>query len=237
MGMIALLFLFGSIARAADLVTINATDRGWYYHGDSDAGYHTPDVQSYLTGRLTGSETAEYRSFFVFDLTSVAGKVKSATLVLNGCDIVGGGTYNLYDFGPSILISTLRAEASNRGDIFADLGSGTSYGSFSFLESDAYLEKQIPLSAAFISAANSASGLFAIGGAVTNLSSPPSPPATPPDQYLFGYSEETQMSASRLIVETLPVPEPGSLVLVLTSAACLVAVTGRRTRRRVCGSR
>ncbi len=208
LGAAALLLLFAGIARA-ETVTLADVDKGYY----TDAGDHGSFNENYLVGRLSGSD---FRNFFVFDLTDIVDQITSAKLVVNTTEVTGGGgTYEL--FSVETVVSELTKDGFGLTDIFDDLGEGSPYGSrgISNLEHDTDIE--ISLSANFLSAANSASGLFAIGGALSPLTADP--------QYVFGYGEP----AVQLIVE---IPEPGTIVLLLTGVAAMFAFTrGRRMRR------
>ncbi|MEP6635999.1 MAG: hypothetical protein ABJB97_04680, partial [Acidobacteriota bacterium] len=63
----------GSV-RADTTVTLNAIDSGWYLPG----GQHDAANDNYIAGVVGGS--GELRNFFVFDLSSVRGQIKGASL-------------------------------------------------------------------------------------------------------------------------------------------------------------
>ncbi|MCD4727115.1 MAG: PEP-CTERM sorting domain-containing protein [Pirellulales bacterium] len=221
LGAVALLLLLVGIAQA-ETVTLDASDRGWYLQDNSDTGHHDPDVHNYMVGRYTATLTSEFRNFYVFDLTDITDNITSATLKVNVLGITGSETYELYHVETSV--GDLTAGGSNLGDIFADLGSGTAYGSREILYSEADTYVEISLDADFLSDANDASGMFAIGGALTTLDTGTA------DEYVFGYYGERSLSYSQLVVETIP--EPGTIVLLLTGVAAMFAFTrGRRMRR------
>jgi hypothetical protein len=217
---VGLVLFWGGIA-CADV--INVMDRGWYLNDGIDLGYHDPsvDLKSYFAGEASG----EYRDFFVFDLTGVTNPVVGATLELNTFEVAGtniAGTnqtypvYKLYDVGTAI--STLTAAQTGQSGIFADLGGGTVYGSIDTKNVQSNTTITIPLTSA-LSAINAArGGQFAIGGTLTNTSTDP--------QYLFGFSDSTDLSNSRLILVT--VPEPGSFVLALLGVASAFVWMRRR---------
>ena len=207
LGAAALSLLLGSIARA-ETVTLVDTDKGWY----SDAGDHDSFNESYLVGRDSG----DFRNFFVFDLTDIVDQITSAKLMVNTIEVTGGGgTYKLFSVETDV--GELTEDGFGLTEIFDDLGEGSLYGSREISDSEHDTDIDIPLGADFLSAANSASGLFAIGGALSPLTADP--------QYVFGYGEpDVQL--------VLTIPEPGTVVLLLTGAAAMFAFTrGRRMRR------
>ncbi|MCE5269271.1 MAG: hypothetical protein LLG00_15445 [Planctomycetaceae bacterium] len=214
-------FLAMAGAVRAETITLDAVARGWYRSGGGDSGYCSSTSANYMAGRLTSDCTAEYRNFFVFDLTSLAGTISGATLRLNTLGVQGSGeTYSLYDATTPVM--TLTAGGSGQSEIFADLGTGTVYGSCSIQasEHDSYVE--IPLSVEFVSAANMANDWFAIGGTLTL-------PQGTSDLYVFGYPGEKPLNFTQLVVTT--VPEPGMLALGLSSVVCLLGSVCYRRRR------
>jgi hypothetical protein len=199
--LVVLWLLFAAVCQAAT-VTLDPADRGWYMKSNSDSGQHDPTKHNYLVGIYTGDYAAQFRNFFVFDLTGVAGRVIGAELVVNTLEIVGGDqTYGLYDVATPV--ASLTAGGSNQDAIFTDLGNGAIYGSQIIPQSlsDPTLafnrRVEIPLNAAFVSAANAAGGLFAIGGALMLNQGPAG------DRYVFGYGDVAPPSCSQLIVETM----------------------------------
>ncbi len=220
LGAAALSLLLGSIAQA-ETITLDASDRGWYNKDASGSYYHDPDSHNYMVGRYS---EMEFRNFYVFDLTDIVDQITSATLRVNVLGITEGSeTYELYHVETSV--GDLTSGISDLGAIFDDLGSGTAYGSREILSSEANTYIEISLDADFLSDANDASGLFAIGGALTTLV-----PDSSDDEYVFGYHLERALNYSQLVVETIP--EPGTIVLLLTGATAMFAFTrGRRTRR------
>lgn len=220
---VGLWLLLGGIAQAEPL-TLDAADRGYYRQNDYDSGYHNSGQQSYLAGRLDmGDYANEYRNFFVFDLTGLAGNITSAILRVNVLDIVGGDeTYELYHVETDIL--TLTTSGSNKSEVYTDLGDGTVYGNRLVLASEANTFIDIALTPECVSDANATSDplyQFAIGGAITSLL-----PGSLTDEYVFGSGFEVPLAYTQLIVEV--VPEPGTLVLALTGAAFVFAGIRRR---------
>lgn len=208
-------------------VTLVATDSGFY----SQAGLHTPANQNYLTG-LFGDER---RSFFVFDLSSVSGTVNSARLRLYNPQVnqlLGyvspdpTETLNIYDVAASAAAVT-GGTAGVGG--FADLGSGTLFGSRSVSAADNGTVVEIILNASAVAALDSSSGLFLFGGALGTLSGAA-------NEYVFGFSTVSFVpdDVRELVLEVTPdqgtlVPEPSTIqVAVLALLARRAAGLGRR---------
>lgn len=135
---------------------------------------------------IVGSFGDHWNNFFAFDLSSVTGTVLSADLQLKrefGSGTAGFGPiidvlYTLFDVSTSAA-DLLNKDASPNATIWADLGSGTSYGSFVETTGGAPTDVvSYGLNAAGLAALQGALGseFFAIGG---TLSEAPVPePAT-----------------------------------------------------------
>ncbi len=106
--------------------TIAASDRGWY----TNVGNHTNTNQNTLTGQ-SGSST--YRSFFTFNLTTLANMtVESAVLRLELEGYSSGSaseSFSVYDVSTNV--TTLTATNTGQTGIYSDLGGGTFYGNYS----------------------------------------------------------------------------------------------------------
>lgn len=207
----------------ADTVTVSATDAGIY----SSSGFSSAINTSYFVGRssTTGNET---RNFFVFDLTAIPLGTTSATLqILNPAGgFVGtdaSNTVTFYDVVTPVATLTAGSAAGATGQaIFADLGTGLSYGSLSVTPADNGTLLSIQLNAAAIAAINAArGGLFAIGGALTTLS------ATGADGLFSGSGIGSNTQAVRLIVSNdapaAAIPEPTTMLLLGTGLAGMYA--------------
>lgn len=203
-------------------VTVNATDSGWY----SEFGFHDASNTNYITG-FTGSQVT--RSFFVFDLSSISGLIVSATLRLpNFQSLSPDATETFAMFDVSTALATLTAGGSGLTGIFADLGTGTSYGSGPTPGGVTLGTTQdFGLNADGLAALNAAlGGQVALGGALTTLSG-----QVLANEYAFGFSQD---SIPQLLVETTQaVPEPGNMMVVLLCGAAVVC--GSRARRRGIG--
>jgi hypothetical protein len=105
-------------------ITLKAADSGAFF---SDG------FSSAVEGYITGWEFYfEFRSFFVFDLTGVTERIRSAELRLAD-PVVGAGRTDkplqLFDVSTSIAEVTAAWSGPKRVDIFDDLGTGPRYSS------------------------------------------------------------------------------------------------------------
>ena len=215
----------------AATITLNAIDSGYYLAN----GTHNPSLENYLTG-FTGTE---YRSFFVFDLSSVSGTINSATLRLFNPEVSQflhgyvspdpSETLNFYD-----VTTPAAAITGNAAGIagFNDLGSGTLYGSRSVSAANNGTVIETALNSSAIAAMSSANGLFLLGGAVGTVNGPS-------DQYVFGFSmvDFVPDHTRQLVLDFTSVPEPSTASLALFGTILVLArgadllVRGRRPRR------
>jgi hypothetical protein len=148
-------------------LTLNYTDSGWW----DDTGFHDATNKNYVAGITdTGHEN---RDFFVFDLSTVAAPILGAQLRLfnpSGGYISPFPTENYALFDVSTPLSDLRASGSGRTDIFADLGSGQSYGAQQVSTADSGRVVTVNVNDTGLAALNAnRGGLFALGGAITTL--------------------------------------------------------------------
>lgn len=188
-----LLSLAPATARADTTVTLSAVDSGWY----RPEGSHNADNDNYIAGKV--SAAGELRNFFVFDLSTIRGPIRNATLRIlhpsagyNSVD--AQETYTTFDV--STAIAELMATNDTRTDIHADLGSGASYGSVQVFDPSNNLVVEVNLNSGGLAALNSAQGLVAIGGALTSLRGQD-------DEYIFGGSDGASL---RQLVLTLGSP-------------------------------
>lgn len=167
------------------------------------------------------SGEAQHRSFYSFNLKDVAGKITGAQLVLRRGQQSENVDLSFWDV--STPLSTLRP--GGRSDaIFADLGSGTNYGSatveYDGFETD-YLRFSLNSAAlADIVARAGTSNFFTIGAKTNELTW----------QSIFGGTQGS-MSSLELIVEDESqgaVPEPASFGLMLLGAAGALAARRRK---------
>jgi hypothetical protein len=153
-----------------------------------------------------------YHDFFVIDLSSVSGTVTAASLQLENPSGGGpGNTYTLYD----VTSSTSALTAGTAGTAgYADLGSGTSYGSVAVPDTSA-TPITVPLNTAGIAAVQGAVGSssLAIGGDFAPLV------ATSTDDYLFASTTPSY-----------------AVSLILTVSPCTHTVSGSTTSVTVSGT-
>jgi hypothetical protein len=161
-----------SIALPAQATLLDATSRG-ATTGSLVSNSAGQAGGNYFTG-FAPLPFGENRSFFVFDLAGVAGTITSATLQLDvgpfGNELQGTRTLNIFGI-PSGDPATLMAGGTS-GAIFADLASGTLYGSVSvdFTTSGTL---DIALDGAALAALNGAEGgLIGFAGALSGFTTP-----------------------------------------------------------------
>ena len=181
------------IARADTVVTLSAIDSGWY----GPNGFHDATNDNYLAGNV--SNAGELRNFFVFDLSSVRGTIKNATLrILNpslGYDSLDPvEEYTVFDV--STTVADLMASNNGRTDIHLDLGTGTPYGSVQVFDPSNNFVVAVALNGNAISNLNATRGQFAFGGALTSLRGQEF-------EFLFGGSDAT---STRQLVLTVASP-------------------------------
>jgi len=145
---------------------------------------------SYLVGDIASSGVSEYRNFFIFDLSSVEGVIDFAVLRVYNPGLATDGydgyispdpteTWVVYDVVSDL--TDLCEGGSGLTDFFADLGSGSYYGSRVVSAADNGTDVELTLVTDALLAMEAADGLFGLGGALTSLSGNPI-------QALFAYS-------------------------------------------------
>ncbi|MES2674584.1 MAG: hypothetical protein V4660_10110 [Pseudomonadota bacterium] len=189
----------------ASLIEINAQNAGSY----NQIGLHTTGVPNYIAGNFQYSIGATdysfiYHNFFVFDLGNINEPITSATLQVQSHEVKGIGTYNLFDvLTPPEMLDMNTADSV---DIFNDLGTGTTFGSFNANPGNSFQTLQLTLNQSAINAINSADGLFAIGGSfATNFTT----------SYIFGASDNIEQMKLILNTTSVEVPQPGGLALLV----------------------
>jgi hypothetical protein len=149
--------------------TPEVNNQGWW--SDTLSNFDAND--NYYVG-FAGND--QLRNFFTFDLSGFQGVATSASLELQRYQSFGlPVTYSLWDV--STPAATLNSNVGTSAAIFADLGSGISYGSVvvSDLLSDPLV---IPLNASALAAINSGGDFFSIGGTLEPDSAPVPEPAS-----------------------------------------------------------
>ena len=217
---------------SANGATFSAIDRGWY---DSH-GTHITANDNTVTGLCCGGTVEEYRSYFLFDLSSLNETVRSASIKLevegywSDDNIETATIWNVASFNRS----NLDAENGNGtgASIFADLGSAQMYGSISIdtpgNEYTTYLTGthifDIILNGAAIADINASAGqLFAIGIRLDEIS----------PTYGYPYYEEwvrfsiAEEPRTHLLV-TSTVPLPAAFWLFGSGVLGLIGIPLRR---------
>jgi hypothetical protein len=111
----------------ASAVTSTATDRGWF----DEIGQHRVSNKNAYAGQ---DGSAQFRSFFVFDLSSLSGTATSATLRLEHEQYFGPDateTFDVFDVSTSAAALGTDHFMSNAAgqSIYDDLGTGNLYAS------------------------------------------------------------------------------------------------------------
>jgi hypothetical protein len=133
----------------------------------------------------------ELRDFFSFDLSSAC-PASSVTLQLTRFDQTDPVTYSLFDV--STPAATLNANDGVSQTIFDDLGTGTSFGSFSVTTGAPEDVLSFPLNADGVAAFNAArGGFFSIGGSIGSVPG-----------FIYGGSGGPNGNAPKLSVTCLP---------------------------------
>ncbi|MEM7409619.1 MAG: PEP-CTERM sorting domain-containing protein [Myxococcota bacterium] len=161
------------------------------------------------------------RNYHIFDLSGLAAgqTITGATLLLNhpsnSYSSTGGDpTETVEFFDVSTSFADLRNPDESQPDavldaIFADLGSGTSYGSFTASPASNGTVESIVLNAAALSALNAAIGFeWAIGGAITSFDET----FFGAEEQVFKGSETIPTVASQLMLTVVPEPSTGLLL-------------------------
>jgi hypothetical protein len=206
---------------SASTVTLTDIAQGAYVSSGlfGTGGSGTPSG-NYLTGNYIEQVESNYRSFFTFDLSAMAGTITSAQFdILNTFDQEGPAplTLNLYAYSGSIA-SLDAGTAGTTG--YAALSSGTFLGSVT-VAGGSTNELFVNLNSSALSAIQSAEGAdFAIAGNVAGSTNV---------DFLFGSS-----SAPSQLVLTTPnsaTPEPSSLLLLASGALGLGGILRRKGKQ------
>jgi hypothetical protein len=221
-GLVAVSTVFSSlssITASADTVEIGADQSGYV----TEDGLVLNPSGNYFTGQLDGTE---YRGYFIFDLSSLAGlEITSAVFRLDTDDYQSVDlteTVNFFQYTGSI--STLTGAPTTSGTAFDDLANGTLLGSQVYSEAEQDDVLDITLDSAAIAVLNSgiSAGSIAFGAVMISISGPS-------DQWVYGQSDDLG-SIRQLRLETQPVPEPSTAALLALGAGLLARRRAVRPR-------
>jgi hypothetical protein len=137
----------------AAVITIDATARGWINGIGQNNGQTASN--NYFAGLIPGP--TEFRNFFLFDVPVLTGPVVSARLLLQTAAFVSSDASETYG------VTSIPAAFD-----FADLGTGTPYGSRSYTEADDLQVTEIVLNDDAL-ATILASAPFRLGGRITTI--------------------------------------------------------------------
>lgn len=215
----------------AQIQTVGAIDRGWYKANGTAA----PDNQNYVVGYSYG---AVYNNFFAFDSSQfLDGTIVSAKLRLFNPSVTTsqlGDGYSSPDASETVVLRSfdgnVTALMNGTGGVsaYTDLGDGAIFGSAIANASKNGQWIEFVLNSTFLSYANAATDVFAIGGSLSTYNG-----ATFFDQRVFGFSND-QTLAPQLVLEFTPsagsaaVPEPSTYAL--SGAVLLLGVVVWRKR-------
>jgi len=215
----------------ASIMTID-TSYGEFTPGDLNQGWWSGTADNfdannnYVVGDFGGDS---YRNFFTFKLDNVNGVITSATLnLLRG---TSDGSQFVYNLGSVTTdAATLNANDGHNAGIYNDLGSGTSFGSFSVSDNGNPTDLlSFNLNSAGLAAINaSEGGYFSLGGSLNAQGN-----VITVDPFLFGSTNDG--IAQELVLQVAnPVPELPTVLLV--GLGLVGAVLIKRTVKETAGA-
>ncbi len=209
----ALLVAFTFTSNAA-VITLNATERGWYNENGESNGASAGNnyIAGDCAGQLCNGTDSDLRNWFVFDLAGVS-NVTAATLRLEVPASDGFGstndsdeTYSLFD----VNTNPVNLGSGNSIAVWQDLGEGSIFGSYAVSSSDLGSFAEISLNAIGLATLNLNAGFsFALGGSITTLDMDAN------DEYAFGFTFSTNVT--ELVLETQSVSAPSSILFIAMS--------------------
>lgn len=210
----------GTVA-TSDAQVLQAADRGWY----TDLGTHYVGNDNYFTGTTTldPTEGTFFRSFFVFDIPTLAAgeSYRAATLSLWNSFADGMVTNEIFSLlaVDGSIADLVTGTAGTNG--FNDLGDGLNFGAVSIDGTDGNWIN-IDLNAAGLAAINAKQGQrIAFGGVLTNFTGTT-------DNFVFAFTGGGNPAESVL---TVTVPEPGEWAAMGILGAGLAGLVIRKRRK------
>jgi hypothetical protein len=189
--------LCGSSARA-DTLVLSSIAQGWI--NQSGTASVVSATSNYIAGNCTFpcnvNAGGEFRDFFEFNIPVLNAPIVSVSLVLRTGVITLDQAATAIDYQVTSL--------SSSSPTFADLGTGTVYGSRTYTAADANMVLPIALDADAISAIGSGGITFSVGGRVTSGATFDPLAAS---QFAFGQS---QGFSQVLRITTVPGPIAGA---------------------------
>jgi len=209
----AALALTVSGAAHAALVSIDTSLNPLQPGTDNQGWWSATVTNSNLTNDnyITGTNDT-YRSFFSFDLSGLSGIVTSASFEVRRYDQTAPLTLGLFDVStPAATLVTTRGSAPNP-TIFADLGSGDSYGMFEVATGASADVLSFILNGNALAGINAmlGAGYFSIGAAVQGAGTIFAWSSQEPGNGGPGYTQRLMLTVD----QTAAVPEPASLALL-----------------------
>jgi hypothetical protein len=203
-GTLALVGVLCGSARA-DTFVLSAIAQGWILQTGTNNG--TNATNNFFAGNCSDCSIiarGEFRNFFEFNVPVLNGPVVSASLVL-----FTGPNFGRFDVtginlsqDPTGLVYQVTSLSSLT---FANLGTGTVYGSRTYTAADEAMTLPIALDADALTAIGNGGITFSVSGRViSGTTLPLTFGPTAPDEFAFGGTEGAQV----LSITTVPVPGP-----------------------------
>jgi hypothetical protein len=209
---VGVLFAVASVCSAqASVFNLLAFGQGWIRQDGAGNGSFASN--NFIAGNCGANDCGigEFRNFFRFDVSSISGPISSAVLKLNTSNVQ-----------PEQAATVGYSISSTSSLTFADLGTGTLFGSRNYTNADDFTVQSIALNGAGLAALLAGGTDFIISGRVT---SPTLFGPSEANQFVFGSS----FGGAELVVTT-GVPEPSTWAMMLIGFAGLAFATRRKVR-------